>query len=105
MLVEMLGSFVTRHTLSSASDPKRGIGAARDWGAAEFERIGQACGGCLSVMSTGGRFEGPRAPGGVVVEDVLAIQKGTGEPDRVIIIAGHIDSRVSDVMEIGRAHV
>ncbi|SNS73164.1 M28 family metallopeptidase [Sphingopyxis indica] len=99
MLVEKLVSFGTRHTLSSASDPKRGIGAARDWGAAEFERIGQACGGCLSVMSTGGRFEGPRAPGGVVVEDVLAIQKGTGEPDRVIIIAGHIDSRVSDVMD------
>jgi len=31
--------------------------------------------------------------------NVLAIQKGTSDPNRVIIIAGHIDSRVSDVMD------
>lgn len=31
--------------------------------------------------------------------DVLAIQKGTTDPNRVILIAGHIDSRVTDVMD------
>jgi hypothetical protein len=36
--------------------------------------------------------------------DVLAIQRGTGdrasgEPDRVIVISGHLDSRVRDVMD------
>lgn len=96
--VEKLVSFGTRHTLSSATDPKRGIGAARNWGAAEFERIAKACGGCLTVMRIADRFEGPRAPAGVIVENVLAIQNGSGDPAHVIMIAGHIDSRVSDPM-------
>ncbi|UKK83734.1 M28 family metallopeptidase [Sphingopyxis sp. BSN-002] len=96
-LVEKLVSFGTRHTLSSATDPKRGIGAARTWGAAEFERLSKACGGCLTVERISDRFEGPRAPSGVIVENVLAIQKGS-DPNRVIIIAGHIDSRVTDPM-------
>jgi hypothetical protein len=98
--VEKLVSFGTRHTLSSATDPKRGIGAARRWGAAEFERIGKSCGGCLKVETVAERFTGPRAPDGVEVVDVLAIQRGTGDPNQVVIVAGHIDSRVSDVMNI-----
>ena len=97
MLVEKLVSFGTRHTLSSATDPKRGIGAARNWGASEFARLSKACGGCLTVERISDRFEGPRAPAGVIVENVLAIQKGS-DPNRVIIIAGHIDSRVTDPM-------
>ncbi|NWK98062.1 peptidase M28 [Sphingobium lactosutens] len=98
--VEKLVSFGTRHTLSSATDPKRGIGAARKWGAGEFEKIGKGCGGCLSVETIADRFTGPRAPDGVEVVDVLAIQKGTGDPNQVVIVAGHIDSRVTDVMNI-----
>lgn len=96
-LVEKLVSFGTRHTLSSTTDPKRGIGAARNWGASEFQRISKACGGCLTIERISDRFEGPRAPSGVIVQNVLAIQKGS-DPDRVIMIAGHIDSRVSDPM-------
>ncbi|KTE28277.1 peptidase M28 [Sphingopyxis sp. H071] len=96
-LVEKLVSFGTRHTLSSTTDPRRGIGAARNWGAAEFQRISKACGGCLTIERISDRFEGPRAPSGVIVQNVLAIQKGS-DPDRVIMIAGHIDSRVSDPM-------
>lgn len=96
--VERLVSFGTRHTLSSATDPKRGIGAARNWGANEFARISKACGGCLTVERIADRFEGPRAPAGVIVENVLAIQKGSGNPAHVIMIAGHIDSRVTDPM-------
>ena len=97
--VEKLVRFGTRHTLSSATDPKRGIGAARRWGAAEFEKIAKGCGGCLTVETIADRFTGPRAPNGVEVVDVLAIQKGTGDPNQVVIVAGHIDSRVSDVMD------
>ena len=96
--VEKLVGFGTRHTLSSATDARRGIGAARRWGAAEFEKIGRTCGGCLTVETVADRFTGPRAPDGVEVVDVLAIQKGTGDPNQVVIVAGHIDSRVSDVM-------
>ena len=42
--IEKLVSFGTRHTLSSQTDPKRGIGAALAWGEAEFGRYSAACG-------------------------------------------------------------
>jgi Peptidase family M28 len=94
--VEKLVSFGTRHTASSATDPKRGIGAARTWVANEFAKLG------LAVDRPFRRFDGPRAPQGVIVEDVLGIQRGTGDPNHVVIVAGHIDSRVSDVMDATR---
>jgi acetylornithine deacetylase/succinyl-diaminopimelate desuccinylase-like protein len=95
--VERLVSFGTRHTLSSATDPKRGIGAARRWARSELDRIGKACGGCLKTEMIERSFTGPRAPNGANIVDVLGIQPGS-EPDRVIIVQGHIDSRVTDVM-------
>ena len=90
--VDKLVSFGTRHTLSSATDPKRGIGAARNWVAGEFGKLG------LTVERPSKRFDGPRAPNGVIVENVLGIQRGTGDPNHIVIVAGHIDSRVSDPM-------
>ena len=45
--VEKLVSFGTRHTLSSQTDKKRGIGAAVRWAAAEFRKTSKACGNCL----------------------------------------------------------
>ena len=44
-------------------------------------------------------MSGPRVPNGVNIVDVLAIKPGKMGWDHVIIIAGHIDSRVSDVMD------
>ncbi|WP_294202482.1 M20/M25/M40 family metallo-hydrolase [uncultured Sphingomonas sp.] len=96
--VETLVGFGTRHTASSTSDPKHGIGAARDWTARQFETIGQGCNGCISVERINRRFTGPRAPNGVMVEDVLGIQRGR-DPNRVVIVGAHIDSRVTDVMD------
>ena len=90
--VDKLVSFGTRHTLSTTTDPKRGIGAARNWVAGEFAKLG------LAVERPRKRFDGPRAPDGVIVEDVFAIQRGTGDPIHVVVVAGHIDSRVSDPM-------
>ena len=95
--VEALVGFGTRHTASSATDPRRGIGAARNWTAAQFAAIGRACGGCIKVERIARRFTGPRAPAGVIVEDVLGIQPGR-DPNRVVIVGAHIDSRVTDVM-------
>ena len=91
--VDKLVSFGTRHTLSSATDPKRGIGAARTWVAGEFAKLG------LMVERPSKSFDGPRAPGGVIVENVFGIQRGTGDPNHIVIVAGHIDSRVSDPMD------
>ena len=91
--------FGTRHTASTTTDPKRGIGAARNWAAARFTQLGASCGGCIVVDRIARRFTGPRAPTGVVVEDVLGIQKGR-DPNRVVIVGAHIDSRVTDVMNV-----
>ncbi|MES2290614.1 MAG: M28 family metallopeptidase [Pseudomonadota bacterium] len=97
--VEKLVSFGTRHSASSTTDPKRGIGAARNWAAGEFQKLSAGCGGCITVDRPSARFEGPRAPNGVIIEDVLGIQRGTGSPDNVVIVSGHIDSRNSDPMD------
>jgi glutathione S-transferase len=48
--VEALVSFGTRHTLSSQTDPKRGIGAALEWTRGEFQRTSAACGNCLTIV-------------------------------------------------------
>lgn len=97
--VEKLVSFGTRHTLSSPDDPKRGIGAARRWFAEEMKRTSAKCGGCIQVSTVERIFTGDRAPNGVNVVDVLAIQPGS-DPNRVVIVQGHIDSRVTNVMDI-----
>jgi Zn-dependent M28 family amino/carboxypeptidase len=97
--IRSLVGFGTRHTMSDAKSDKRGIGAARRWTKARFEAISKDCGGCLTIETPAETVTGKRVPTPTEVMDVLAIQKGTTDPDRVIIIAGHIDSRVTDVMD------
>jgi Zn-dependent M28 family amino/carboxypeptidase len=99
--VETLVSFGTRHTLSSQTDPTRGIGAAVDWALAEFGRIGTTCGGCLEVLPVAEVIEpdGRRIPAPTLVRNAVAIQRGSARPNEVVIVQGHIDSRVSDVMD------
>jgi hypothetical protein len=96
--VERLVGFGTRHTLSARDHPTRGIGAALNWTQAEFERISRGCGGCLQIVRTGDIVTGRRIPNPTLVENVVAIQRGTTDRDRVIVITGHIDSRVTDPM-------
>jgi hypothetical protein len=96
--IETLVSFGTRHTLSSQTDPKRGIGAALIWAESEFTRYSAACGNCLTVARTSETFSGDRLPAPTKISDVFAIQRGTERPNDVVIIQGHIDSRVTDPM-------
>jgi acetylornithine deacetylase/succinyl-diaminopimelate desuccinylase-like protein len=98
-IVEKLVSFGTRHTLSSQTDPKRGIGASLRWTEEEFRRYSRACRGCLAIETPSQVVTGRRVPTPTKVTDVLAIQRGTVDPNRVVIITGHIDSRVTDVMD------
>ena len=96
--IARLVSFGTRHTLSVQDDPKRGIGAARRWGEAEFRNTTKACGGCLTVVLPERMVQGARVPNPTRLVDVVAIQTGTERPNEVVIVQGHIDSRVTDVM-------
>ncbi len=97
-IVERLVGFGTRHTLSARDHPTRGIGAALNWTEAEFRRYSRDCGGCLTIVRPADTVTGRRIPNPTLVENVIAIQRGTTDPDRVVIITGHIDSRVTDPM-------
>lgn len=97
--VRTLVGFGTRHTLSDTKSDTRGIGAATRWVHAEFERISAACGGCLEVVDVADTVSGEeRIPNPTRVVSVIAIQRGTADPGRYVIMSGDIDSRVSDVM-------
>lgn len=97
--IEMLVSFGTRHTLSETESDTHGIGAARRWIKDEFDRISADCGGCLEVFYVSDIISGTaRIPDSVEVVNVVAIQRGSQEPNRFVVMSGDIDTRVSDIM-------
>ena len=97
--IARLVGFGTRHTLSDTKSNTRGIGAARRWVKSRFEEFSRQCKGCLQIQMPEQTVTGERIPQPASIVDVLAIQRGTSDPDRVIVISGHIDSRVRDVMD------
>ncbi|HEY0232272.1 MAG TPA: M28 family metallopeptidase [Dokdonella sp.] len=96
--IAKLVSFGTRHTLSDTKSDKRGIGAARRWVHSRFETFSKDCGGCLQIETPAQTVTGKRVPQPTEIVDVVAIQRGSGDPNRVVLITGHLDSRVTDVM-------
>src|SRR5580704_12676364 len=80
--IEKLVSFGTRSTLS-AQDPAsiaagRGIGAAREWIKAEFERYSKDCGGCLEVKTDSfTKDTADRVPKATQIANVYAVLKGS----------------------------
>lgn len=100
--VARLVAFGTRHTLSTQTDPKRGIGAARTWAEAEFRKAAKACGNCLDIVLPERMVTGERVPVPTRLVNVVAIQRGTERPDEVVIVQGHMDSRVSDVLDAAK---
>jgi len=98
--VTTLVNFGTRHTLSETKSDTQGIGAARRWIKAEFDKISQQCGGCLEVIYQKKAFSGEkRIPNLTDVVNVIAIQKGRVDPNRYIIMSGDIDSRVTNPLD------
>ncbi len=100
--VEKLVSFHTRQTLSAQDDAAiaegRGIGAAREWIKAEFERYSKACGGCLEVKSDSfTEAAAGRIPAPTQITNVYAVLKGTDPQSakRIVLVTGHYDSRNS----------
>lgn len=98
--IQTLVDFGTRHTLSDTKSNTRGIGAARRWIKKEFEKISAQCGGCLEIIEVKDTISvEKRIPDPVEVVNIVAIQRGATEPNRMVIMSGDIDSRVSDVMD------
>ncbi|GAA0526879.1 M28 family metallopeptidase [Chitinophaga japonensis] len=99
--IHQLVSFGTRHTLSSTTDKKRGIGAARNWVLQQFRSYEAASGGRFSAMldTVTLQPDGRRIDVPVNLGNVMGLLKGTDPADkRIFIVSGHLDSRVSDVM-------
>jgi hypothetical protein len=97
--IRKLVNFGTRHTLSETESDTRGIGAARRWVENEFNDISAACDDCLEVITVSDIISGEnRIPEPTEVLSVIAIQWGTLDPERMVLMAGDIDSRVSDPM-------
>lgn len=94
--IRKLVSFGTRNTLSDQNDPNRGIGAARDWIFGEFQRISADCGNCLAVEKQSFlQAKANRIPEPTTLTNVLAVLKGTSDPDRLYVVSGHYDSMCS----------
>jgi len=105
--IDALVGFGTRSTLSP-QDPAsikagRGIGAAREWIKAEFERDSKQCGGCLEV-NTDSFVQQPadRIPSPTLITNVYAVLRGTDSQSakRIILITGHYDSRNGDTFDV-----
>ncbi|MFC7291709.1 M28 family peptidase [Hirschia litorea] len=97
--IRKLAGFGTRHTLSDTKSDTRGIGAARRWIEDEFKRISKGCEQELEVVTVSDIVRPDfRIPEDTEIVNVIAIQRGSLDPDRVVIMSGDIDSRISDVM-------
>ncbi|MCP2037088.1 M28 family metallopeptidase [Chryseobacterium sp. HSC-36S06] len=100
--IEKLVSFGTRHTMSSTTDPERGIGAARNWVLSKFRHYVKNSNGRMEVylQHQDLKPDGKRINKETNLGNAIAFLKGTDPNDkRVIIISGHLDSRVSDVID------
>jgi Peptidase family M28 len=95
--IETLVGFGTRHTLSVQDDPKRGIGAARDWIAGQLRAAAAGSGGRMTVdVPSYVQQPADRVPVPTRISNVRATLKGVREPGRVYVVSGHYDSRVTD---------
>ena len=76
--IHTLVGFGTRHTLSSQTDPNRGIGAATSWVYDQLQQDAAASGGRMTVeKDTFVQPPGPRIPQPTQITNVIATLHGT----------------------------
>jgi Peptidase family M28 len=95
-----LTQFGTRHTASSQTDPVRGIGAATSWVFDQMQAIAATSSGRMTVQKQ--TFVQPianRIPVPTTITNVIATLQGTASPQRYYVVTGHLDSRVTDVLD------
>lgn len=100
--IKTLVAFGTRNTLSTQSNPQRGIGAARSWVLTKFNEFAkQSNGRMTAIIDTTTLQKGKeRVDTMLLLGNVVATLRGTDPTDkRVFIISGHLDNRRSDVMD------
>src|SRR6266571_3413046 len=95
-----LTQFGTRHTASSQTDQVRGIGAATAWVFDQMQAIAATSSGRMTVQKQ--TFVQPvsnRIPVPTTITNVIATLKGSASPERFYVVTGHLDSRVTDVLD------
>jgi hypothetical protein len=96
--IRKLVSFGTRNTLSEQNDPKRGIGAARDWLYAEFLKAAEQSGGRMTVEKQSyEQQKAQRVPQPTIITNIVTTLKGS-QPEatnRIYVVSGHYDSMCS----------
>lgn len=97
--VRTLAGFGTRHTLSTQTDPNRGIGAARDWIESQMRDYAQGNENSSVYLNSYIQGVAERVSFPVNVSNVVTEIKGCSDPDRVYVVTGHYDSRRIDVMD------
>src|SRR5262245_24016543 len=99
--IQQLVQFGTRHTASSQTDPVRGIGAATSWVTEQMQAAADRSGGNMTVQQQ--TFVQPPVPNRILVPttitNVIATLQGTASPQRFYVVTGHLDSRVTDVLD------
>lgn len=100
--INTLVAFGTRNTLSTQTDSKKGIGAARNWVLKKFNEFAINSRGRLIAFidTTTIQPDGKRVDVPILLGNVVATLKGTDLNDkRIFIISGHLDTRRTDVMD------
>ncbi|WP_246113194.1 M20/M25/M40 family metallo-hydrolase [Segetibacter aerophilus] len=100
--IKSLVAFGTRNTLSTQKDPKRGIGAARNWILSRFNQFAKNSGGRLTAIidTTTYAPDGKRVDTAINLGNVVATLKGTDPNDkRIFLVSGHMDNMRTSVMD------
>ena len=97
--IAKLVSFGTRHTASSQTDPVRGIGAATNWVFGQMQAIAATSSGRMTVQKqTFTQSPTATLPVPTPITNVIATLQGTASPERFYVVTGHLDSRVTDIL-------
>ncbi|MFC3562678.1 M28 family metallopeptidase [Pedobacter jamesrossensis] len=99
-IVKMV-SYGTRSTISDTKSKTKGIGAARNWVVSKFAQFAKQSNGRLTTFldTTTIKPDGKRVDQTILLGNAVAILKGTDANDkRIFVVSGHLDSRVTDVM-------
>ena len=99
--ISKMVSFGTRNTLSDIKSKTKGIGAARNWVVNKFNQFAKQSDGRLTAYLDTITFkpDGKRVDQPTLLGNAVAILKGTDANDkRIYVVSGHLDSRVTDVM-------
>jgi len=98
-IIAKLVTFGTRHTLATFNSSTRGIHAARDWIASEMRGYAEESEGRMTVeVQSYLQGVASRIPFPTVISNVVATVKGCETPEKVYVMTGHYDSRVTDVL-------